>query len=68
MNRKIYREIAKKHGISAGEVKKEMQAAIDQAYINPNRRAAEVPRKNAVPTVDEFVDYSVKQIKDDDNE
>ena len=40
-----------------------MQSAIDTAYVFPNQTALDIPRKNAVPTIDEFVDYSVNQIK-----
>lgn len=32
--RKIYREVAKKHGVSVKEVKEEMQKALDHAYSN----------------------------------
>jgi len=63
MNRKIYREIAKKNRISVDEVKREMQAAINEAYANPNPQVMNIPHKNAVPTIEEFVDYSVNEIK-----
>ena len=33
--RKIYRKIAREHGVSPKEVREEMQAAIMQAYQNP---------------------------------
>lgn len=63
MNRKYYREIAKKHGVSVDEVKRDMQLAINEAYINPNTTALNVPRKGDVPTPDEFVDHVVSKIK-----
>ena len=65
MNRKIYREIAKKHGISVGEVKREMQAAINTAYENPNSQALSISRKNDVPTINEFINHTIEQIKND---
>ena len=33
--RKIYREIARKNGVSVKDVKRDMQAAIAAAYQNP---------------------------------
>ena len=33
--RKIYRKVAKEYGVSVEEVKREMQAAITDAYTNP---------------------------------
>ena len=36
--RKIYRELAKKHGVSVKEVRKDMQAALTEAYTNQLNR------------------------------
>lgn len=61
--RKIYRKIAREHGVSPKEVREEMQAAIMQAYQNPpddNITVAyqnRVPRKGDVPTPEEFIRY-----------
>jgi len=63
MNRKIYKAIAKKHGISVEEVKREMQKAVDAAYVFPSAEAESVPRAGEKPTIEEFIDYSVKKIK-----
>lgn len=65
MNRKIYRQIAKKHGVSVAEVKRDMQEAIDAAYQNPNSAAMTVPRKGAVPTPDEFIAHVAKRVQDE---
>ena len=62
MNRKTYRQLAKKHGMSIGEIKREMQTAIDAAYQNPAPGALDVPRMGDIPTVEEFINYSAKQI------
>lgn len=62
MNRKIYRQIAKKHGVSLKEVKRDMQASIDEAYKNPNPFARSVPSKGDKPTA-EFTDYLAQIIK-----
>ena len=61
MDESIYEEIAKRHGLSVREVKREMQAAINEAYANPNSHAMAVPRKNAIPTVAEFIEYVLKR-------
>lgn len=67
--RKIYRKIAREHGVSPKEVREEMQAAIMQAYQNPpddNITVAYqncVPRKGDVPTPEEFIRYAAGQIK-----
>jgi len=68
MNRKIYREIAIKNKTSIKEVKQEMQAAINYAYVNPNAQAMSLPRKNAIPTIEEVVEYMVKQMQNNKNE
>ncbi len=68
-NRKIYRKIAKEHGVSAKEVKEDMQAAINHAYQNtPNDGITgayqnRVPRKGEIPTVDEFIRYAANEVK-----
>lgn len=63
MNRSDYRKIAKEHGISVKEVKRDMQEAINSAYVNPNAEALSVPRKGKTPTPDEFIDYMVDKVK-----
>lgn len=62
--RKIYREIAKKHGVSIADVKRDMQAAIDAAYIKPNRHALEVSRRGDKPTPEEFIAYMAHKASD----
>ncbi len=67
MNRKTLRKIAKNHGVTAKEVKQDMQAAINATYQTPNliHKTAQdaVPRKGEIPTVAEFVDYVAKEVK-----
>ena len=48
--------------MSVSEVKREMQTAINAAYQNPATGALDVPRAGGVPTVEEFINYSAKQI------
>ena len=67
--RKIYRKIAREHGVSPKEVREEMQAAIMKAYQKPpddNITVAyqnRVPRKGEGPTPEEFIRYAAGQIK-----
>lgn len=69
MNRKTLRKIAKKHGVTPKEVKADMEAAIQQAYTDPNRNLVNIKAQNAVerkgdiPTVDELVRHVVKETK-----
>ena len=63
MNRKDYRKIARKHGVSVKEVKRDMQEAIDETYKNPNFHARCVHHVGEKPTTDEFIDHIVRRIK-----
>lgn len=66
--KQIYRKIAKEHGVSVEQVKREMQDAIDYAYQNkPNDELTafnqnRVPRKDEIPTVEEFIKYGANRI------
>jgi len=59
MNRKLYRQVAKLHGVSEKEVKRCMQAAVDEAYKNPTDYALGISPKGK-PTVDEVIAHAVK--------
>ena len=68
--RSIYRQVAKKSGVSAKEVRKEIQATITEAYTNPlnqNEIAKayqnRVPCKGEIPTPEEMIRYLAKQAK-----
>lgn len=68
--RKIYRKIARQNGVTVEEVKQDMQSAINEAYSDPKNndviRAYQdrVPRKGEVPTVEEFIRYAAKKVKE----
>lgn len=62
MNRSVLRKIARENGVSVAEVRREIELAIDAAYIKPNAAALFIPRKNAVPTLEEFINYCVGEI------
>ncbi len=65
----IYSKIAKEHGVTATEVKKEIQAAIDHAYKNPDktlqqsRMQAAISRSGETPTTEELIAHVIRQIK-----
>ena len=68
--RKIYRELAKKHGVSAKEVRQEMQAALTEAYTDPLNNNGitkayqnRVPRQGEIPTPEEAVRYLAGKVK-----
>ena len=66
--RKIYRQIAKKYGVSVQEVKQEMQAAINEAYQGSTDKITtayqqQVPRKGEIPTQEELIRYISKEVK-----
>ncbi len=67
--RNIFRKIAKEHGLSVKEVKDEMQNALEYAYQSTTQdgiisaRQNAVPRKNKIPTPEEFVKYTPNLVK-----
>lgn len=76
MNKKIYKQIAKKHGVTWQEVRDDMQKALNHAYEDPNRnilnvvRQKEVPRKGENPTPEEFIKYAkgetIRRLEEED--
>ncbi len=67
--RKIYRELARKHKISVQELKQEMQAAINEAWKNPNKSAEmmaeqkEIGTGDRIPTIEEVILYAKGKIE-----
>ena len=67
--RKIYRKVAKKHGVSVKEVKEEMQKALDHAYTNTpddgvtGAYQKHVPSKGEIPTPDEFIKFAANKVR-----
>ena len=70
--RTIYRKVAKKHGVTAAEVKREMQAAIDCAYRKPDKTETEksiqrrVQAQSEIPTVEELICFLANEVKKGD--
>lgn len=63
MNRKIYKQIARQYGVSVSEVKRDMQAAIDEVYKNPNKYARCVCHEGDKPTPEEFIEYISHRVR-----
>lgn len=67
--KKIYKKIAKEHGVTWQEVRAEMQGAIQDAYTNPNRNILnmagqkEVECVGEIPTPEELIHYASNTIK-----
>ena len=57
MNEEIYKKIAKESGVCVGAVKKDIQEAINAAFIAPNAEAQNIPCKGSIPTLDEVIAY-----------
>lgn len=69
MNRKLYRKLAKKHGVTVAEVNQNMQEVINTAYTDPDRDLINiyaqnsVPRKGDIPTPDELIRYAATEVR-----
>lgn len=72
--RSIYRKIAKKHGVSVTEVKRDIQSAIDYAYkktdksVHEKRMQESFSYKGEVPTAEEFIEAVADKIKNSELE
>lgn len=67
--KELYKRIAGQNGISAEEVRNEMQKAIDEAWKNPPEdgsaaRAYQslIPCRGSIPTPEELIQYAVREI------
>lgn len=68
--RSIYRKVAKKYGITAKQVREEIQATITQAYTDPLNQneitkayQKRVPFKGEIPTPEELIRYAADKAK-----
>jgi hypothetical protein len=61
--KKAYKAIAKKYGISVAEVEREIQAAIDETYRNPNFNARCIYKNGDKPTPEEFITHISRIVK-----
>ena len=60
MSHQIFIEVAKMYGVTAEDVRREIQAAIDEAYKNPNWHARRVYYKGDKPTPEEFIEHMAR--------
>ena len=61
---KLYKKIAKKYGVSVGEVERDMKEAINSTFIKPNIYAQTISRENEIPTPNEFIKHVAKRVKE----
>jgi len=61
--KKIYKAIAKKHGVTAAEVKRDMQTAIDETYKTASSHALRVHREEDKPTPEELIAHVARRVK-----
>lgn len=66
MNRKVYKTLAKKYGVSVDEIKRDMQTAINHAYQTPSPEAQAIKRKGEIPTVNEFISHVAQDLREDE--
>ena len=68
--RKIYRQIARKNGVTVKEVRNEMQGAILAAYQNPSKNNSvtdayqrKIPCRRKIPTPEELIRFATGEIQ-----
>ncbi len=67
---KIYREIAQKNGVTVAQLKRDIQEAINQAYIHSPNDGVTKAYQNRIPRkgeCDEFILYVDGEIKNKNN-
>ena len=68
---KIYEEVAKKYGVTAEEVKREMQMALEAAWENPRnteevkRKQQEITPNGEIPTPEQVITHCIDCLKED---
>jgi len=64
---RVLAEIALKNGVSVAEVRKEIQAALDEGMKNPDPKVQaywnSIPRRSEKPTLEEIVAYLANDVK-----
>lgn len=62
----ILAKIAKNHGVTVQEVRKEMEAAMEAGQRSEDPKVREIwdriPKKDQVLTLEEFVDYLIQRV------
>ncbi len=63
MDKRLLKRVAKHHGVSEHQVRREMEAAIQATFQNPDATPEQIqarnrlPRVGEIPTVEEFLEY-----------
>lgn len=61
------KQIAERDGVSISEVRKEIQAAIDEGMKSTDKSVqaywSKIPRKGTTPTPEEVINYIAKSVK-----
>lgn len=72
--RKVYKQVAKKYGVSVDDVKREIQAMINDAWSNPpddggvtQAYQRQVPCRGEVPTPDELIRYAAVKVRSENS-
>lgn len=58
----IYKEIARKYGVTEEDVRRDMQVAIDEAYDRLSASAQSVFGEGDVPTPEDIIGYITSRI------
>ena len=59
---KVLKKVARENGISVAEVRRDIQTAINAAYIYPTFHAQCVYRKGDKPTPEEFLSHITRRV------
>ena len=62
MDYRIYKKIAKKHGVTVEEVQRDMRLAIDKAYEDPSWFAQCVKFNGEKPTPEELIEHIINRM------
>ena len=64
MNRSILKRIAKKHGVSVSDVRRDMQFALDETFKGPRVDNSFEDFNGNKPTLEEFINYAKQRVKE----
>ena len=65
--RKAVMQVALQNGVSIAEVRRDIQAALDEGWSNPDSEVQEywrnIPSRHERPTIEEVIEYIAKEAK-----
>ena len=65
MKRGILRKLSKKHGVSVAEIRKDMEAAVDETFKVPNNAELRSDFKGSRPSLEEFIAYAERKVRNE---